>query len=142
MDSMSAERYSLSSRGLIHGMYGQGMGSPTQKPGGIKPGTLPGINKQGGIQVGINQRLPSISDQANNLKRQGSKTATTPRNKEVDEHGNPIKRSKSKRTPKPVEEATLYYRIAQRDEQTDLGDAGYPSPEQSDQEGQEKEGEN
>ena len=36
----------------------------------------------------------------------------------------------------------MFYRIVQRDEQTDIGDAGYPSPEQSDQEGEEREGEN
>ena len=49
----------------------------------------------------------------------------------MDSDGNPIKRDKKKRTPKPVEEATIYYRLVQMNEKMDLAQAGYPSPEGS-----------
>jgi len=49
----------------------------------------------------------------------------------LDDNGNVIKKPKAKRTPKPVEEATIYYRLVKRDEKTDLDNAGYPSPDGS-----------
>ena len=93
-------------------------------PGGQ---TLPGLNTKAGVLQGgldknpnaINKRLPSLDSAT--LKRQGSKgTPGTPRTKELDENGKPIAKARSKRAAKPVEEATIYYRLVQKDENNDL----------------------
>lgn len=108
------------------------IGSPTNKPQ-----TLPSLNTKTGIpmQSGFNKnnptkRLPSLSDSATGLKRQTSKSGT-PKLKELDENGNPIKKLRSKRTNKDVTEATIFYRLVQKDKEADLKEAGYPSPEAS-----------
>ena len=60
-----------------------------------------------------------------------SKTPGTPKQKELDEHGNIIKKRREKRPSKPMEETTIYYRLCKKEEQADLQQAGYPSPENS-----------
>lgn len=100
------------------------------------PHGLPGINTKQGMAMGMAmggslKRAPSLADSANGLKRQGSKTPGTPKQKELDEHGNIIKKRREKRPSKPMEETTIYYRLCKKEEQADLQQAGYPSPENS-----------
>ena len=54
------------------------------------PHGLPGINTKQGMAMGMAMggsltRAPSLADSANGLKRQGSKTPGTPKQKELDE---------------------------------------------------------
>jgi len=62
--------------------------------------------------------------------------------KELDEHGNVIKKARNKRPAKAVEEVTIYYRLCKKEEQADLEQAGYPSPENSQMGGEDGDEEN
>ena len=87
-------------------------------------------------------KLPALKSQnLANAEKQAAKSAgkssTAKPPKELDENGQPIKKVRQKRAPKPVEEVTIYFRIKTQAEKLaeENVDPGFPpTPPESDNE--------
>lgn len=86
-------------------------------------------------------RAPGASVNPDAKKQQNKSIVQRPP-RELDANGNPIKKARAKRAPRPIEEVAIYFRVRTMLEKLEQqqADAGFlPTPEHSDNEGEQQE---